>query len=375
MSDRRPIHPPVRTHLDAISDATGIFQHALGAWPDPAHGYCTDDVARALQVDLLQAGRLGWAAVAASARRNLEFLEAAFDADAGRFRNFRAADGTWLDAPGSDDCQGRAIHALGDATAARHDRDHAARARTLFRAAVPAALRMTSPRASASVILGCSAVVGAGGAAWLEARYRKLALCLGEILELGVVEYGSAAWPWPEQRLTYENALLPRALIVAGADLGVIRLEQQGIAMLDWLSAIQVAPAGHLAPVGNCWWAADGPRGRFDQQPIEAASLLLAAGAALRVTGRPAYRETMERAYAWFLGTNDLGVSVAVAARGACHDGLTPTGVNGNQGAESTLMWLTAVERIAAIRAADLATVPDRDRLVVPLRLLPAPPA
>ena len=58
----------------------------------------------------------------------------------------------------------------------------------------------------------------------------------------------------------------------------------------------------------------------------------------------------MERAYAWFLGGNDLGVAVADPARGAGYDGLTPDGVNTNQGAESTLMWLMALEHIRAVR-------------------------
>ena len=86
------------------------MQHAIGSRPDPAHGYCTDDVARALQVDLLHQRELGWAAVAASAWRNLAFLAEAFCPPTGRFRNFRAVDGSWLDARGSEDCQGRAMH-------------------------------------------------------------------------------------------------------------------------------------------------------------------------------------------------------------------------------------------------------------------------
>jgi hypothetical protein len=60
----------------------------------------------------------------------------------------------------------------------------------------------------------------------------------------------------------------------------------------------------------------------------------------------------VERAYAWFLGANDVGVPVADPDRGASFDGLTPTGVNTNQGAESTLMWLTAVEHVRALREA-----------------------
>ena len=80
----------------------------------------------------------------------------------------------------------------------------------------------------------------------------------------------------------------------------------------------------------------------------------------MRPTGRPdgsRYRAAAERAYAWFLGDNDVGVPVADPARGACHDGLTPDGVNANQGAESTLMWLTAVERMRALRTLGAAPV------------------
>jgi hypothetical protein len=57
--DRAPLYPVSRRHLEAISDEIGIIQHAQGALPDLTHGYCTDDVARALLVDLLHAGQLG----------------------------------------------------------------------------------------------------------------------------------------------------------------------------------------------------------------------------------------------------------------------------------------------------------------------------
>jgi hypothetical protein len=148
---------------------------------------------------------------------------------------------------------------------------------------------------------------------------------------------------------------------------------RQGLAMLDWLLAVQTA-AGHLSPVGNTWWRSSGPRARFDQQPIEAASLLMAAEAALGATGNPRYRDAMEQAFGWYLGRNDLSVPVADPARGACHDGLTPTGVNLNQGAESTLMWLVAVERMAVVRATDLPTRPAAGHRAVRSRSVAARP-
>ena len=87
------LHPISRRHLEALSGEFGIVQHARGTRPDPEHGYCIDDVARALQVDLLHARVLGWPAVADSARRNLRFLEDAFDDSTGKFRSLRAANG------------------------------------------------------------------------------------------------------------------------------------------------------------------------------------------------------------------------------------------------------------------------------------------
>lgn len=385
-----PPHPPVRVHLDRMSDATGIFQHAAGADPDPAHGHCVDDVARALQVDLLQALRLGWEAVADSAWRNLRFLQSAFDPEAGRFRNFRSIDGRWSPEPASDDCQGRALHALGDAVVAPFDMPFAAEALALFRIGLPAARQLTSPRAIASVVLGCAAVVHAGGSTSVTTAYRRHARTLAAIVEHGILEFGGADWPWPEPALTYENALVPRALIVAGAALHDDRMRRRGLDMLDWLIGVQVAPEGHLSPVGNTWWQRHGTRGRFDQQPIEAFSLLAAVQAAFAVTGNPRFHEAGERAYAWFLGGNDLGIAVADPARGSCHDGLTATGLNDNRGAESTLMWLNSVERILAlraaahararetgdapVRAASQAATAGREQPVVLIRVLPAPP-
>ena len=50
------------------------------------------------------------------------------------------------------------------------------------------------------------------------------------------------------------------------------------------------------------------------------------------------------------LGRNDLGLAIADPQEGGCRDGLTPVGMNPNQGAESTLMWLTALEHVRGMR-------------------------
>ncbi len=328
------------------------MQHAIGERPDPGHGYCTDDVARALEVDLLHQRELGWAAVAASAWRSLRFLEDAFDRTTGGFRNFRRTDGAWLAGTASEDSQGRAMLALGETIRTAGDPQMIARASLLFMAALPVAEGMSALRAQSSVLLGCDAALDVVRSGPTMPAYRAIARRLRSAFD----RRSSADWPWPEPRLTYENALPVHALLRAGRRLDSSAMIQSGLDLLDWLIVAQTAPAGHFSPVGNTWWSADGVKPQFDQQPIEATATLLAAETAYRQTGDPKYRVAMERAYAWFLGGNDLGIDIADPGRGTSHDGLTPTGVNLNQGAESTLMWLIALEHIRVLRRDPVST-------------------
>ena len=335
--------PPVsRVHLEVLADDRGIMQHAIGSSPDPAHGYCTDDVARALLVDLLHERGIGWLAVADSAKRHLRFLDEAFDQASGRFRNHRRASGSWVEEPGSEDCHGRAMLALGETIAGAPDPSVVEHATALFSRALPAATGLRALRALASTLLGCDAVMRSAPTSAIAEAYRLVARRLGSVFTASAM----SAWPWPEDSLTYENALPVQALIVAGRRLDDGPLLDTGLRLLDWLIDAQTALEGHLSPIGNGWWESGGVPTRFDQQPIEATSLLLAAESAYTATGDERYREAMIRAYAWFLGDNDLGLRVADPERGACFDGLSPTGVNRNQGAESTLMWLIALEHV-----------------------------
>jgi hypothetical protein len=372
MPDALDLFPVQRKHLEALTGELGIMQHARGTVPDPDHGYCTDDVARALVVDLLQARVVGWEKIAPNARRSLGFLVDALDAGQGRFRNLRRADGSWVEEIGSEDSHGRAMLALGETVRRAGEPATRQLASKAFARALPAALGLTAIRARASSLLGCDAATRGGGTgSALPAAYRRLTAGLQRTFEArGHVR----EWPWPEESLTYENGLPAQALIVAGSHLGDTNTARTGLRVLDWLLAVQTLPDGRISPVGcSGWWPRDGARARFDQQPIEVTSLLLAADVAYRNTGLERYRETAERAYGWFLGDNDTGMQVADPDRGGCHDGLTPNGVNPNQGAESTLMWLMAVERVRALRNLGEAPVPRSRRARIPAAESPPP--
>jgi len=344
----RPLYPAQRRHIDELTGPLGIWQHARGAVPDESFGVCTDDVARALAVDLLHARTLGWKTVSRSARRSMAFLVAALNPATGTFRNFRGTDGAWLDDEGSQDTQGRAL--LGIAICGRDAPDVALRheAQALFQAALPAAARLTSPRAVASVILACDAALSGGMVGETE---RTFALLVGRLRKAFSYLDLDGDWPWPEETLTYENALLPHALIVGSRRLSDVRLRSVGLHVLDWLIENQMSRRGTFTPIGNDgWWTHGGTRSQFDQQPIEATAVILAAAAAYESTQDAGYRRSAEAAYAWFLGDNDVGLPVADVATGGCGDGLSADHVSENQGAESTLMWLTAIETMRTLR-------------------------
>ncbi len=362
----RPIHPINREHLQALTGELGIWQHASGPSPNLEFGYCTDDVARALAVDLLHARELGWQAVRPSASRSLRFLGAAFDPEDGRFRNFRSRDGSWKREPGSEDCQGRALLALASAIGATDDASFAADARELLARALPGARRLRALRAVSSALIGCDLILDAPS---IGADLRSDTLVTFEQLAAALrdrflsVDIGSD-WPWPEPVLTYENALLPRALLVAGRRLDSDPLRTAGRRVLAWLVHLQTTPDGTFSPIGSdAWWRRGGIRSRFDQQPIEATTTILACEEAFRQSGGTAELAAIESAYGWFLGANDLRLPVADVDTGSCHDGLTPLGVNLNQGAESTLMWLTALEHVRRVRRATAAESRDDPRL------------
>jgi hypothetical protein len=64
---------------------------------------------------------------------------------------------------------------------------------------------------------------------------------------------------------------------------------------------------------------------------------------AYRGTGDQRWRKEARRAFEWFLGRNDLDLSIYDPTTGGCRDGLHPDRANENQGAESTLAFLQSL--------------------------------
>ncbi len=342
-------------HLYVMSDDTGVLQHAQYSTPDRRHGYCTDDNARALIVAGMAWTLFQEDEVLPYLRTYLSFLHHAQIAETGRFRNFMSYDRRWLEEDGSDDCQGRAIWALGYLIAHAPTDALQSLACDLFRAAVPATESLQWPRAWALSILGLHY--------YLREFPDDQSVCrrqtkLAEQLNGVFAEHGADEWPWFEDTVTYDNARPAQALIVAGMGLDRSDWVDRGVSVLRWLLEAQTSPEGHLSIIGNKgWMRRDGNRAQFDQQPLEAAALIGACKAAYRTNNDKRWLIEMRRCFEWYIGRNDLGASMVDFKSRGCFDGLKPSGVNHNQGAESLLSWLLSLLTMHEMQTGDAPEV------------------
>ncbi|GAB4167227.1 MAG: glycosyltransferase family 4 protein [Terrimicrobiaceae bacterium] len=332
--------PPWRLeHLMGMTDDTGIVQHAIYTLRDYHHGYCTDDNARALILTtLLEDLETDFPDAVGLGRRYAAFLQNAFVRGSGRFRNFLSHSRVWLEDFGSEDSHGRALWALG--TCVGRSKQNALRswAAGLFEASLPVVASFQSPRAWAFTVLGLHEYLRTLSGDRLAQSIREdLASRLLSLFD----RVADDDWKWFEDIVAYDNAKIPHALILSGRWTNQPRMLEVGLTSLRWLAERQTAPEGHFRPVGsNGWWKRGEEPAWFDQQPIEAHAMLCAAIEAHDASGDPYWMAMARRAFDWFLGANDLGLSLYDAGTGGCRDGLHVDRVNENQGAESTLAYL-----------------------------------
>jgi glycosyltransferase involved in cell wall biosynthesis len=329
-------------HLVTLTDDTGILQHAQFSVPDPRHGYATDDQAHALVVAVRGAtARPESADWDALATRYLSFLVYAFNEETSRFDSFMNYERKWTRPEPEEEAHARAVWGLAHAVAFSPHRRHQAMASNLLERAMVPTVDFTSPRAWAYVILAIQTYLRRYSGASSFRREREV---LAQRLVDEFERNASENWPWPEDRLTYANARIPHALIEAGQWLQDQKMLDWGFRALEWLDAIQTAETGHFSPIGTNGWCVRGEeKARFDQQPIEAYTMLDACVAAYRTTHDERWLAAGRRAFEWFLGRNDLSLPMHDFVTGACFDGLHADRANQNQGAEATNCWLLSL--------------------------------
>lgn len=323
-----------------MSDDTGMFQHALYGMPDPNHGYCIDDNARALIAAMLYADLHAYDEREVPAHRYLTFLAYAFNEETRMFRNFMSYDRRWLEEEGSQDSQGRTIWALGTALRLAPLGGIRDLSRNLLFKGIPAVEKFGFIRSWAFALLGLDQFLKAEPDTYAQELRDRFANRLFDAYQ----QHATDDWPWWEDLVTYDNAKLSHALLVSGRAMDRSDMMEAGLHALRWLLEVQTAPQGHLSIIGNDGWLRRGhDKAAFDQQPLEAYAMLHACLTAAQLTGDNAWAHHAWRCFQWFRGHNDVGVPLYVDETGGCYDGLHEGGVNQNQGAESSLAYLLSV--------------------------------
>ena len=340
-------------HLKAFTDDTGILQHANHTIPDRTHGYCTDDNARALLVSAmgqkyLPSNGLGLDILSG---HYLGFLLYAYNEKNDRFRNFMTYSRQWTEEIGSEDAHGRAIWCLGKSLTFLDDPGQIAMITTLFNKALRTIEKFRSPRAIAFCLIGVNAYLDKFSG---DSDVRKVREVLADKLFDQFKNNATDAWPWLEKALNYANGKLPHALLLSGQRMQRNDMIDMGLKSLKWLLAIQTED-GHFVPIGsNGWYEQGGSKARFDQQPIEANTMVEACVKAFNIIRDQSWFDNAVMCFNWFLGHNDLNMSLYDPKTGGCRDGLMADGINQNEGAESSLAWLLSLMTLQKLYADEI---------------------
>jgi len=325
----------VNSHIFRMTDDTGMFQHARFSIPDLAEGYTTDDNARALIMAVMLYEKTQKSAYLALVYRYLGFVLYA-QSESGRFRNFMTYSRQFTEKEGSEDCFGRCLWALGytQASAKMPVGIKSACSAAVSRA-LPQVRTLSWSRGQAYALIGLGLIDGPE----VDSLISGLAALLVSRFELNA---GEQDWRWFEDSLTYANAVLPWALFAAYRRLGQDRLLRAARESLEFLDQVTFRD-GYFRAVGCKGWLVRGAQlAQYDEQPIEASVATLAHLAAYEATADGRMLEMARRSFAWYLGENSSGEGLIDSETGGCCDGITPDGINCNQGAESIIGYCLA---------------------------------
>jgi hypothetical protein len=256
----------------------------------------------------------------------------------GTVRNQMNFDKTWQKEEAVHDALGRTLWALGAVMAKPPSPLYMPFIKDCFDRSVKHVSKLY-PRGQAYSILGMSDYLNQfPGASDIKRHLMTAADRLVEFYQ----NNATPQWQWFENKLTYDNAVLPCALFIAAQNFGDKYLDVAEKTCQFLLE--KTFNGSHFSFVGcNGWYEQGKTKAQFDQQPIEAAGTIIMLRAAYDATGNKKYLTLQRKTFDWFLGENDLHVPLYNFRTKGCHDGLTPGGVNDNQGAESLLSFLMSL--------------------------------
>ncbi|MNX82733.1 Glycosyl transferases group 1 [compost metagenome] len=352
-------------HVRRLTDDTGIVQHAKYGIPNLKEGYCLDDNARALIMAILAYQQNKSKVALELLPVYLSYIQY-MQCDDGSFRNFLSFTREYLDEVGSEDSFGRTIWSLGYLINNAPNNSYREFARELFNKSVPHFKNLKHLRGIGNTMIGLSDYLkGHPGDDPIREQFDQLAEPLKEAYRVN----SHGHWHWFEDKMTYDNAILPLALLCyyqTSKD-----AESLGIALesMNFLTQ-KTLSQGYLNPVGNDGWLyKDGPEmAMYDQQAIETMAMVLMYFKAYEITHDITYIKQMYLCYQWFLGENSLHLPLFDHETKGCGDGLQPHGVNRNQGAESTLAYW--ISHLVVLKALEFESIQISDLVAAEKQVL-----
>jgi len=337
--------PPYLDHIDRMTDEFGMLQFSKHDVPDPQFGYTLDDNARALIAMCMYVNELkSNTFVNSLIRKYIDFI-AYCQKPSGKFLNYVECGGdfcTMNEEVNLEDANGRAIWALGYALSSHSNLpfDAVQDALSLFRQCFNWMESLQSPRAIAFTIKGL----------YYFLRYKQGERAAEILQNLAAKLYNNYKdeadenWHWYESYLTYGNAVLPEAMLMAYEVTGIEVYRKTAEDSLAFLCS-KTFTDSHMKVISNKTWY----HKHTNQQPedggeqsIEVAYTMLAMNTFYTVTKNNSYLEKMRLAFSWYLGNNHLKQLVYNPLTYGCYDGLEKNNINQNQGAESTVCYLIA---------------------------------
>ncbi len=331
------ILPPFSlAHINRLTDDTGIIQHAKFGIPNLKEGYCLDDNSRALLMVLMAYKQMKDMRALELSPIYLSYIHYMQNAD-GTFRNFLSFNRNFLDEIGSEDSFGRTIWALGYLLANAPNDAYYQTGKLIFFNAAPNFESLKSIRGIANTMIGISYYLKSNSSDdSMTERLRNLA----NVLIKHYTENQSPGWNWFESLLAYDNGILPLALLHSAKILNDDKITQTAIDSMNFLTQ-HTLKDNYLSVIGNeKWYKKEGERSLFAQQPIDAMAMVLMYHEAYFVTKDKDFLNKLYTSFLWFLGENDLRMSLYDFETKGCCDGFERYGVNRNQGAESSLAYL-----------------------------------